>query len=83
MPWEAILGGATGGVAVAIVTVDTDLHTHRIQVYTELWNKTGTLPQWPRNRELTYRDLRTLTAELCSCYFEQGGMYLSTIAWEA
>ena len=83
MPWEAILGGATGGVAVAIVTGDTDLHTHRIQVYTELWNKTGTLPQWPRNRELTYRDLQTLTAELCSWYFEQGGMYLSTIAWEA
>lgn len=123
MPWEAILGGATGGVAVAIVvavlflksvtekmveaaqkrfesalkraeelhkstlamatTVDTDLRGRRITVYSELWKKTGALPQWPPNRDLTYRDLSDLTAELRKWYFESGGMYLSTTAREA
>jgi len=123
MPWEVILGGATGGVAVAIVltvlfvklvaekiidaaqkrfesalkraeelhkstlamasTVDTDLRGRRITAYAELWKKTGTLPQWPRNRELTYQDLRALTDELRKWYFETGGMYLSTTARKA
>jgi hypothetical protein len=123
MPWQAILSGATGGVAVAIVlavlfvtsltqkivdaaqkrfesalkraeelhkstlamasTVDTDLRGRRITAYTELWKKTGTLPQWPRNRELTYQDLRALTDELRKWYFETGGMYLSTTAQKA
>lgn len=123
MPWEAILGGATGGVAVAIVlavlfvksltekivdaaqkrfesalkraeelhkstlamasTVDTDLRGRRITVYAELWKKTGTLPQWPRNRELVYEDLRALTDELRKWYFATGGMYLSTTARKA
>jgi len=122
MPWEAILGGATGGVAVAIVlavlfvksvtdkivesaqkrfesalkraeelhkatlamaaTIDTDLRGRRFAVYAELWKKTGVLPQWPRNRELMYPDLRELTDELRKWYFESGGIYPSTTARE-
>jgi hypothetical protein len=117
MPWEALLGGATGLVAIAIViavvflksateklvdgaekrfesalrrseelhrsllttatTIDTDLRTHRIEVYAELWKMTGSLPNWPRNLELTYQDLQSLTNELRTWYFERGGMYLS------
>lgn len=120
MPWEAILGGATGGAAVAIMvgvlflksltekvvdaaqarfesslkraeelhrstlalsaSVDTDLRTRRIEAYTDLWKLTGALPQWPRNRELTYEDLRALTGEFRLWYFGVGGMYLSVKA---
>jgi hypothetical protein len=117
MPWESILGGATGGVAAAILdavifftsltqklvegvqkrfesslkrteelhkntiamtmTIDTDLRGRRITVYSELWKKTGDLPKWPRNQELTYQDLHNLSTELRKWYFETGGMYLS------
>ena len=120
MPWEAILGGATGGAAVAIVlavlcfkslaekiaqaaeqrfesalkraeelhrvllatstTIDSDLRAHRIEVYSELWKKTGLLPQWPRNHQLTYPQLRQFTTDLRDWYFERGGMYLSRSA---
>lgn len=123
MPWDAILGGATGGAAVAIVvgvlflksltekvvdaaqarfesslkraeelhrstvalaaSVDTDLRTRRIDAYTELWRLTGALPQWPRNRDLAYEDLRSLTGEFRQWYFGVGGMYLSVKAREA
>jgi len=123
MPWDVILGGASGGIAVAIIaavlflklltekvveaaqkqfesalkrseelhkstlamvtTVDTDLRERRITAYSELWKKTGTLPQWPRNRELTYQDLLNLTDELRKWYFETGGMYLSATARKA
>jgi hypothetical protein len=131
MPWDAILGGATGGVALSVVAivllfkllvektivafekryesalkrsdevqsstlamlrdtrtatlsmmgaVDTDLRKRRADVYAELWKKTGALPQWPRNRDLTYRDLLVLSKELKTWYFETGGMYLSAKA---
>lgn len=123
MPWESILGGATGGVAVAIVvgvlflkslvekvtegaekrfesalkrtedvhrsmlatvtTIDTDLRAHRIEVYAELWKRTGLLPQWPRNADLTYQELFQLTIDLKAWYFERGGMYLSAAARSA
>lgn len=123
MPWDAILGGATGGVAVAIITavvflkslaekvvegaekrfesalkraedahssllvtaatIDTDLRAHRIEVYAELWKKTGLLPQWPRNPELTYEELQRFTNDLRIWYFERGGMYLSSGARHA
>jgi hypothetical protein len=123
MPWEAILGGATGGVAVALVIavillkslaeklvegaekrfesalkraeeahgsllaaaamIDTDLRTRRIEVYADLWQKTGLLPQWPRNHELTYQELQHLTSDLRAWYFERGGIYLSTSARKA
>jgi hypothetical protein len=123
MPWQAILGGATGGLAVVIViavifikslteklidgagkrfesalkrseelqrstlalatAVDTDLRQHRVGVYADLWKKTGALPRWPRNSELTYQDLRDLTADLRSWFFNSGGMFLSAKAREA
>jgi hypothetical protein len=123
MPWEAILGGATGGVAFAVViavfffksvtekliegaekrfesalrrseslhqsllstatTIDTDLRTHRIEVYAELWKRTGSLPKWPRNLDLDYQELQHLTSDLRKWYFERGGMYLSTTARKA
>lgn len=123
MPWGSILGGATGGVAVAIIlatfflkslvekvvegagnrfdsalrraeaaqssmlatasTIDTDLRSHRIEVYTELWRKTGQLPKWPRNAELTYPELSELTRALSRWYFDRGGMYLSEGARQA
>jgi len=123
MPWQAILGGATGGLAVFIViavifikslteklvegaekrfesalkrseelqrstlalatAVDTDLRQRRIDVYADLWKKTGALPRWPRNFELTYQDLLDLTADLRSWFFDTGGMFLSAKAREA
>jgi len=123
MPWQAILGGATGGLAVVIVVavifiksltekliegaerrfesalkraeelqrstlalataVDTDLRQRRINVYVELWKKTGVLPRWPRNSELRYQDLHDLTAGLRSWFFDDGGIYLSASAREA
>jgi hypothetical protein len=61
-------------------TIDTDLRQRRIAPYSELWKATGALPQWPRNRELTYQDLQSLTNLLRKWYFESGGMYLSTSA---
>ena len=104
MPWKEILGGATGGAAVAIVvavfflksvaekvalaaeqrfesalrraeelhrillatatTIDSHVRAHRIEVYAELWKKTGLLPQWPRNQQLTYSELRQFTIDL-------------------
>jgi hypothetical protein len=123
MPWEAILGGVTGGAAIAIVlavlfaklaaekiaqaaerrfesalnraeelhrvllatatTIDSDLRAHRIEVYCDLWKKTGLLPQWPRNQHLTYSELQQFTTDLRDWYFERGGMYLSRSAREA
>jgi hypothetical protein len=66
-----------------VTTVDTDLRARRITPYSDLWKKTGALPQWPRNRELTYQDLHSLMANLREWYFEAGGMYLSTTARKA
>ena len=123
MPWEAILGGVTGGAAIAIVlgvlfaksltdkiveaaqmrfesalkraeemhkvalamasAIDTDLRGRRFTVYAELWKKTGTLPQWPRNPEVTYSDLGELTGHLRDWYFINGGIYLSATARSA
>jgi hypothetical protein len=64
-------------------TVDTDLRKRRIRVYAELWDKTGTLPRWPRNPELKYADLRNLTQDFRDWYFKKGGMYLSGDARKA
>src|SRR5271157_2750394 len=61
-------------------TIDTDLRTHRIEVYAELWKKTGLLSQWPRNDDLTYQELQRFTADLRTWYYERGGMYLSATA---
>lgn len=67
--------------SVAFVSaVDTDLRTRRIDVYAELWEKTGLLPMWPWNTELKYEELRRLTADLRDWYFKRGGMYLSESA---
>jgi hypothetical protein len=60
--------------------VDLDLRKSRIDVYKILWEKTGTLPKWPRNAELTYDNVRRLTKELRDWYFEMGGLYLSRSA---
>lgn len=64
-------------------SVDTDLRTRRIDVYSELWEKTGTLPLWPRNRELRYADLQNLNLAFRDWYFKKGGIYLSRNAREA
>jgi len=61
-------------------TIDSDLRSHRIEVYSDLWKKTGLLPQWPRNQQLTYSQLRQFTADLGDWYCERGGMYLSRSA---
>jgi hypothetical protein len=63
--------------------IDTDLRTRRIPVYGELWEKTGTLPLWPRNSQLQYSDLDQLTRDLRDWYFKRGGMYLSKAARDA
>ena len=64
-------------------TIDSDLRAHRIEVYCDLWKKTGLLPQWPRNQQLTYSQLQQFTTDLRDWYFERGGMYLSRSAREA
>jgi hypothetical protein len=64
-------------------TIDSDLRAHRIEVYSELWKKTGLLPQGPRNQQLTYAQLRQFTTDLRDWYFDRGGMYLSRRAREA
>ncbi|GEM_PF-1735952 len=63
--------------------VDTDLRTRRIEVYSELWEKSGTLPLWPRNRDLSYTDLQNLALAFRDWYFKKGGIYLSRNAREA
>ncbi len=63
--------------------VDTDLRTRRIEVYSELWEKSGTLLLWPRNRDLSYTDLQNLTLTFRDWYFKKGGIYLSRNAQEA
>ena len=63
--------------------IDTDLRTRRIPVYGELWEKTGSLPLWPRNSQLQYSDLDQLTRDLRDWYFKRGGMYLSKSARDA
>ncbi|MGB8886259.1 MAG: hypothetical protein WCC87_06015 [Candidatus Korobacteraceae bacterium] len=64
-------------------TIDSDLPAHRIEVYCEVWKQTALLPQWPRNRELSYAQLRQFTIDLRHWYFEGGGMYLSRRARDA
>src|SRR5881296_656800 len=64
-------------------TIDTDLRGRRFPVYAELWKRTGTLPQWPRNGKLTYSDLAELTSHLRDWYFFDGGIYLSMTARSA
>src|SRR5690242_13057309 len=45
-------------------SVDTDLRKYRVEVYAPLWEMTGALPQWPRDRHLTYADLQRLSEGL-------------------
>ncbi|MEJ8849768.1 hypothetical protein [Variovorax rhizosphaerae] len=61
-------------------TVDTELRTQRRAAYILLWSLTGKLPQWPRNDELQYSDLRKLSGDLRDWYFQTGGIYLSESA---
>jgi hypothetical protein len=60
--------------------VDIDLRAKRIPVYKELWEKTGLLPIWPWNSELTYKELHQLTNDLRDWYFRIGGIFLSETA---
>jgi hypothetical protein len=64
-------------------TIDTDLRAHRIEVYTELWKMTRLVSRWPRNHNLTHRELQHFTEQLRSWYFERGGIYLSASARSA
>ncbi len=64
-------------------SVDIDLREKRIPVYAELWEKTGLLPMWPWNTELTYQELHELTSDFRDWYFKQGGIFLSGSARDA
>ena len=57
--------------------VDVDLRKRRIDVYTELWEKTKILSKWPRNPDVTYIALKDFSEALKEWYFEKGGMFLS------
>jgi hypothetical protein len=59
------------------------LRANRETVYKTLWKKLELLPQWPRNANLTYRDLDALSAEMRNWYFGEGGIYLSEKARNA
>lgn len=123
MPWTEILGGATGGLAIALLvafylgkvaleriadaatrlvddrlrraeevhrtavaftsSLDTALRERRIPVYAELWERTGLLPMWPRNTDLSFEDLQGFTRDLRDWYYQRGGMFLSENAREA
>ena len=60
--------------------VDVELRTQRTRAYAALWSRTGALPQWPRNDDIQYDDLQTLSEDLRDWYFQTGGIYLSTSA---
>lgn len=56
---------------------DTDLRDKRIPQYLELWKLLEDLAKYARPKQLTFDDLRILTASLRQWYFEKGGLFLS------
>ncbi len=57
--------------------IDIDLRDRRTRAYKYLWQHTEILPKWPRNPDVTYRDLYEFSETLRDWYFRTGGMYLS------
>jgi hypothetical protein len=58
--------------------IDEALRQKRDGMYKDLWTKTGLVPFWPKNPDVTYRHLYELSCDLKNWYFQQqGGLYLS------
>ena len=83
-----VLGGLAGWLGSVLqarinratdtsAAIDIDLRNRRIAAYQDLWKMTRELPKWPRNEELQYSDLETLSSRLRDWYFSGNGMYLS------
>jgi hypothetical protein len=64
--------------------IDEALRQKRAEIYKDLWTKTGLVPFWPKNTDLTYGELYELSCGLKNWYFhQQGGLYLSKQARSA
>lgn len=63
--------------------IDIDLRERRTRAYKYLWQHTEILPKWPRNPDVTYRNLLEFSETLRDWYFRTGGMYLSRDAQKA
>ncbi|HET6951070.1 MAG TPA: hypothetical protein VFI47_11880 [Acidimicrobiales bacterium] len=93
MDWViTVLTGAAAGFLAALIEgyfssrakVDDELHASRTTLYQELWRESALLPLWPRDDEVTYGALASLSARLRDWYFGTGtadgvpgGLYLS------
>lgn len=81
---SALIGA---GVTALVITVnnflsirsriDENLREKRLQVYKILWKETSVLPKWPRNPDVTYKNLNELGKRFRDWY------YLSTQARKA
>ena len=63
--------------------IDENLREKRLEVYKILWKETSVLPKWPRNPDVTYKNLNELSKRFRDWYFNEGGIYLSTQARKA
>jgi hypothetical protein len=70
--------------AIAAQTkLDETLRDARLQVYAPLWKMSGLLPRWPRAKTVTYKNLKDLSEQMQTWYFNTGGIYLSKTARKA
>lgn len=81
---SAILGvfGGIGGAFLkstlgSRAKIDESLRAKRLDVYADLWKKTGLLPKWPKSQGVTYATLASFSQELQTWYFAEGGIFLS------
>lgn len=63
--------------------LDEDTRKERWQAYKRLWELMKDVPMWPRNDQLTYRELLSYSMNCRDWYFLQGGYHLSGAAQRA
>jgi hypothetical protein len=86
-----VTGGAGGGWIAAFIQtrlafrtkLDEDLLAARREAYKELWSLTAVVPAWPRDKDLTFARLESLSKDLRKWYFDDGGILLSEEARSA
>lgn len=88
----AAVGAVVKGAVAQRAGTDEDLRAVRAKVYPWVWERSSTIPRWPRP-QLSYGELRRFDDQLRSWYFGQegipeelrktpGGLYLSENARE-
>jgi hypothetical protein len=77
-----ILGGVIGAILKTSLDYKKEILSKlwemRFDKYKDVWKETEVLPQYPKNKDVTYDDLSKTSTKLKEWYFSKGGILMST-----